>query len=123
MLRQKTVCHDIKWEEYNKLVETKKVYVARNFSVGCQHKEEIVATKKFLPLQMKQEEGRNFVSTSYLLSWQEIKEQYRKNTVTDKFMLQHNEEHRQNLCRDRILLCRDTDYSNMEKLVETKEEH
>ena len=49
-------------------------------------------TKKLLLLPMKQEEGRNFVATRYLLSRQEIKEQYRKNTVTDKFMLQHNEE-------------------------------
>ena len=29
---------------------------------------------------------------------------------------------RQNLCCDIILLCRDTDYDNMEKLVETEKE-
>ena len=29
---------------------------------------------------------------------------------------------RQTLCRDRILFCRDTDYDNMEKLVETEKE-
>ena len=29
---------------------------------------------------------------------------------------------RQNLCCDRILLCCDTNYGNMEKLVETEEE-
>ena len=116
MSRQKTACRDRKWEEYNKSVETKKVYVTTKFSAGCQHKEEIVATKKLLLPQMKQEEGRNSVATRYLLSRQEIKEQYRKNTATDKFMLQHN------LCRDRILFCRDIDYGNMENLVETKEE-
>ena len=31
------------------------------------------------------------VATRYLMSRQEIKEQYRKNTVTDQFMLRHNE--------------------------------
>ena len=62
------------------------------FSVGCQHKEEIVATKKLMSLQMKQKEGRNYVVTRYLLLRQEFKKQYRKNIATDKFMLQHNEE-------------------------------
>ena len=78
---------DRKWEEYNKSIETKKVYVATKFSAGCQHKEEIVATKMLLSL-----EGRNSIAIRYLLSRQEIKELYRKNTVTDKFMFQHNEE-------------------------------
>ena len=68
MSRQKTACRDRKWEEYNKSAETKKVYVATKFSAGCQHKEEIVAANKLLSLQMKQEEGINFVVTSYLLS-------------------------------------------------------
>ena len=90
----KIACRDRKWEEYNKSAETKKVYVVTKFSAGCQHKEEIVATKEFLLLQMKQEEGRNSVTTRYLLSRQEIKEQYWKNTATYKFMLQHNEEHK-----------------------------
>ena len=76
---------------------------------NCRDKEAPVATNE-------QEESRNSVVTRYLLSRQEIKEQYRKNTATDKFMLQHN------ICRDRILLCRDIDYGNMENLVETKEE-
>ena len=51
-------------------------------------------TKKLMSLQMKQEEGSNFVVTMYLLSRQEFKEQYKKNTATYKFMLQHNEEHK-----------------------------
>ena len=68
MSRQKTVCHDIKWEEYNQSIETKKVYVVTKFSVGCQHKEEIVAIKKLLSLQMKQEEGINSIGIRYLLS-------------------------------------------------------
>ena len=77
------------------------------FSIGCQHKEEIVATKKLMLLQMKQEEGRNFVVTRYLLSRQEIKEQYRKNTATYKFMLQHNEEQKaESLSRQNPLLSR-----------------
>ena len=66
--RQKIACYDCKWEEYNKSAETKKVYVATKFLVGSQHKEEIVATKKLLSLQMKQEEGKNSVATRYLLS-------------------------------------------------------
>ena len=66
------MCRDRKWEEYNKSVETKKVYVATKFSAGCQHKEEIVTTKKLLSLQMKQEEGRNFVATRYFMLRQEI---------------------------------------------------
>ena len=49
-------------------------------------------TKKLLLVQMKQEEGKNSVVTMYLLSRQEIKEQYRKNIATNKFMLKHNEE-------------------------------
>ena len=66
------MCRDRKWEEYNKSAETKKVYVATKFSAECQHKEKIVATKKLLSLQMKQEEGRNFVATRYFLLRQEI---------------------------------------------------
>ena len=42
--------------------------------------------------------------------------------MIDKFMLQHNEEHKAEYCRDIILLCRDTNYCNMEKLVKTEEE-
>ena len=86
------MCRDRKWEEYNNSVETKKVYVATKFSAGCQHKEEIVATKKLLSQKIKQEEGRNYVVTRDILSQQEVKEQYRKNTATNKFMLHHNEE-------------------------------
>ena len=86
------MCCDRKWEENNQSAETKKVYVATKFSIGCQLKEEIVATKKLMSLQMKQEKGRNSVATRYLLSRQEFKKQYRKNIATDKFMMQHNEE-------------------------------
>ena len=55
----------------------------------------MVTTKKLLSLQMKEEEGRNSVATRYLLSQQEIKEQYRKNNTIDKFMFQHNEEQKE----------------------------
>ena len=65
-----------------------------NFSVGCQHKEEIVATKKLQSRQMKQEEGINSIVTRDLLSRKEVKEQYKKNTAPDNFMLQHNEKHK-----------------------------
>ena len=82
MLRQKTECRDNEWEEYNQSAETEKVYVATKFLAGCQHKEEIVATKKLLLLHMKQEEGKNSVATRYLLSRQEIKKQDKKNTAT-----------------------------------------
>ena len=94
MSRKKTACRNRKWEEYNKSAETKKVNVATKFSAGCQHKEEIVATKKLLSRQMKQEEGKNSIATRDLLSRQEVKEQYRKNTATYKFMFQHNEKHK-----------------------------
>ena len=53
------------------------------------------------------------------MSRQEIKEQYRKNTTTDQFMLQHDEYKRQNLCRDRIFSYHDTDYCNLENPIET----
>ena len=54
------------------------------------------------------------------MSRQEIKEQHRKNTATDQLMLRHNKKNniRQNLCRDRIFSCRDTDYCNLEKPIE-----
>ena len=101
------MCRDRKWEEHNKSAETKKVYVVIKFSAGCQHKEEIIVTKKLLSLQMKQEEGRNSITTRYLLSRQEIKEQYKKNNATDKFMLQHNEEQKaESLSRQSPLLSR-----------------
>ena len=54
------------------------------------------------------------------MSRQKIKEQYKKNTTTYQFMLRHNENRRQNLCRDRIFSCNDTDYCNLEKPVETE---
>ena len=94
MSRQKTTCRNRKWEECKKSAETKKVDVVIKFSAGCQHKEEIVATKKLLSRQMKQEEGRNSVATRDLLSRQEVKDQYRKNIVIDKIMLLHNEKHK-----------------------------
>ena len=82
-------------------------FMLRQFLAGSQNKEEIVTTKKLLSLQMKQEEDRNFVATKYLLSRQEIKEQYGKNTATYKFMLQHNEEHKaESLSRQNPLLSR-----------------
>ena len=51
-------------------------------------------TKKLLSRQSKQEEGRNSVATRDILSQQEVKEQYKKNTATYKFMFQHNEDHK-----------------------------
>ena len=101
------MCCDRKWEENNQSAETKKVYVVTKFSIGCQHKEEIAATKKLMSLQMKQEEGRNSVTTRYLLSPQEFKKQYRKNIAIDKFMLQHNEEQKaKSMSRQNPLLSR-----------------
>ena len=79
-------------------------------------------TKKLLLVQMKQKEGRNSVVTMYLLSRQEIKEQYRKNMRQISLCCNIMKNKRQNLCHDKILLCRNTDYGNMEKLVETEEE-
>ena len=35
--------------------------------------------------------SRNSIVTRYLMSQQEIKEKYMKNTTTDQFMLCHNE--------------------------------
>ena len=109
------------WKNITSQLRQRK-FMLRQFLAGCQNKEEIVTTKKLLSLQMKQEEGRNSVATKYLLSRQEIKEQYKKNTTTDKLRCNIMKNIRQNLYRDRILFCRDTDYCNMEKLVEIEEE-
>ena len=110
------MCRDRKWEEYNKSAETKKVYVATKFSAGCQDKEEIVMTKKLLSRQIKQEEDKNYVVIRDILSQEEVKE--RQISLCCNIM----KNIRQNLCRDRILSCRDTNYCNMEKLIETEEE-
>ena len=82
---------------------------------NCRNKEAPVATNE-------QEEGRNSVTTRYLLSRQEIKKQYRKNTATKNFMLRHNEEHKEKSMSRQNFFCCNTNYGNMEKLVETEEE-
>ena len=53
----------------------------------------------------------------YLMSRQEIKEQYRKITATYQFMLQHNEEKRAESMSLHNFSYRDTDYCNLESLL------
>ena len=52
---------------------------------NCRNKEALVATNE---IGRRHKFCRDKISSAR----QEIKKQYRKNTVTDKFMLQHNEE-------------------------------
>ena len=82
MSRQKTACHDRTWEECNKLAKAKKDNVATRFvswmsTLGrtCHNIKAPVAT-------LETKESRNFFTTRYLMSRQEIKEQYRKNIAT-----------------------------------------
>ena len=98
------MCRDRKWEEYNKSAETKEVYVATEFSAGCQHKEEIVSRQRIFchNKKLKSNTGR--------ILWQ----------ISLCCNIMKNR--RQNLCRDKILFCRDIDYCNMEKLFEIEEE-
>ena len=82
-------------------------FIATKFSARCQHKEEIVTTKKLLSRQMKHEEGINSIPIRDLLSRPEVKEQHKKNTTTNKFMLQHNEKHNvESLLLQNLLLSR-----------------
>ena len=53
----------------------------------------------------------------YLMSRQEIKEQYRKTTTTDQFILRHNEEKKAKSMSRQNFSCRDTDYCNLESLL------
>ena len=117
MSRQKTACSDIKWEEYNQSAETKKVYVVTKFSAESQHKEEIVATKKLLSLQIKHEEGINSVMTRYLLSRQKIKSNTGRILRYKSLCCDIMKNRRQNLCHDRILLCRDTIMATWKSLL------
>ena len=89
--RQKTAFHDRTWEECNKSAKAKKYNVATRFvswmsTLGrtCRYIKAHVTT-------LETKESRNFVTTRYLMSRQEIKEQYRKNIATYQFMLRHNE--------------------------------
>ena len=54
-----------------------------------------------------------------ILSRQEIKEQYRKNTATYQFMLGHKEKYKAESLSQHKISCRDTDYCNLENPVET----
>ena len=51
------------------------------------------------------------------MSRQEIKEQYRKNTATDQFMLRHKEKYKAKSMSRHKSSCRDTDYCNLEILL------
>ena len=48
----------------------------------------------------------NFVATKKSLSRQEVEKQYKKTVAIKNFMLRHNEELKQNLCREKEVLCR-----------------
>ena len=72
------MCRNKKWEESNKSAKTKKVMLRQGFLVGCQHQEEIFATKKFLSRQMKQAESINFVMTEFLCYFLECSSRYTK---------------------------------------------
>ena len=78
MSRQKIMRRDRTWEEFNKSAETKKVNVVTRF----------VSWMSTLGRTCRDMENRK---KAEILSRQEIKEQYRKNTATYQFMLRHSE--------------------------------
>ena len=49
---------------------------------------------------LETKESRNSITTKYPMSRQEIKEQYRKNTVTDQLMLRH---YMKKFCHDKVM--------------------
>ena len=53
------------------------------------------------------------------MSRREIKNQYKKNTATYQFLLQHKEKYKVEFMSRHKSSCRDTNYCNLEKPVET----
>ena len=91
MSRQKIMCHDRTWEECNKSSETKKINVATRLVSWMSTPGRTYRDIKAPVATVETKESRNSVKTRYLVSRQEIKEYYRKNTATDQFMLRHIE--------------------------------
>ena len=91
MSLQKIVCHDKTWEECNKSAETKKINVAIRLVSWMSTPGRTCRNIKAHVATLETKESRNYVATRYLLLRQEIKELYRKNTMTDQFMLRHIE--------------------------------
>ena len=90
MSRQKVGCRNKTWEECNKSAETKKVHVTIRFVSWMSTPGRTCRDIKALVTTPETKESRNSIATRYLMSQKEIKEQYRKNTVTDQFMLWHS---------------------------------
>ena len=113
MSQQKIVCHDRIWEECNKSAETKKVNVVTRF----------VSWMSTL--------GRTYCDIKAHVATLEIGRKKKScrdkklNSNTGRILLHNSlysdkiKNRRQNLCQDRILSCRDTNYCNLEKPVET----
>ena len=96
MSRPKTACRDRTWEECNQLVETKKDNVATRFVIWmptsgrtCCDIKALVATLETGRKQKFCRDKVSYVATRYLMSRQEIKEQYMKNNATQQFLLRH----------------------------------
>ena len=83
MSQQKIACRNRIEEECNKLVKTKKVNVTTRFVSWMSTRGRTCHDNKARVTTLEIKESRNFFATRYLMSQQEIKEQYRKNTTTD----------------------------------------
>ena len=94
MSQQKIPCRDRIEEECNKLAETKKVNVTTRFVSWMSTRGRTCHDNKAHVATLEIKESRNFFATRYLMSQQEIKEKYRKNTMTDQFMLRHNDKYK-----------------------------
>ena len=107
MSQQKIVCHDRTWAECNKLAETKKINVATRFVSWMSTLRRTYPRHKSSCRDTGNKRKKNSVATRYLVSRQEIKEQYRKNTATNQFMLRHIEKYKaKSMSRQNLLMSR-----------------
>ena len=94
MSGQKIACREKTWEECNKSTETKKLNIATRFVSWMSTPGRTYRDIKVLVTTLETKESRNSIATRYLMSRQEIKYQYMKITVTNQFILRHNEKYK-----------------------------
>ena len=114
MSQQKTACRDRTWEECNKLAETKKINVAIRFVSWMSTPRRTYRYIKVHVATLETGRKQTFCRDKKLKS--NTGRTLRHIGLCCDIM----KNIRQNLCRDRIFSCRNTNYCNLEKPVETK---
>ena len=120
MSQQKIVCHGRTWAECNKLAETKKINVATRFVSWMSTLRRTYRDIKAPVATLETKEKKILLRQGILCHDKKLKSNTGRILGQISLCCDILKNIRQNLCRDRIFSCRDTNYCNLEKLVEAQ---